>query len=64
MNCLLLSLSVGYYSSKVLAWSSFSLSEFQVKVVDRTAVVTANAETVVVQPAGIQEAIDTETGKN
>lgn len=37
--------------------------QLKVKVVDRTAVVTANAETVVVQPAGIQEAIDTETAK-
>ncbi|KAL2901561.1 Phosphoacetylglucosamine mutase [Bienertia sinuspersici] len=36
--------------------------QLKVKVVDRTAVVTANAETSVVQPAGIQEAIDTETG--
>ena len=35
---------------------------FQVKVVDRTAVVTANAETEVVKPPGIQEAINTETG--
>ncbi|KAK3012307.1 hypothetical protein RJ639_012855 [Escallonia herrerae] len=32
-----------------------------VKVVDRTAVVTANAETVVVRPLGIQEAINAET---
>ncbi|KMS97835.1 hypothetical protein BVRB_5g123290 [Beta vulgaris subsp. vulgaris] len=37
--------------------------QLKVKVVDRTAVVTANAETVVVQPAGIQEAIDSETAK-
>lgn len=29
---------------------------------DRTAVVTANAETMVVQPPGIQEAINAETG--
>lgn len=34
----------------------------QVKVADRTAVVTANAETVVVRPLGLQEAIDAETG--
>ena len=34
----------------------------QVKVVDRTAVVTTNAETVTVRPPGIQEAIDAETG--
>jgi phosphoacetylglucosamine mutase len=34
-----------------------------VKVVDRTAVVTANAETVAVSPPGIQEAINAETGK-
>ncbi|KAK9268864.1 hypothetical protein L1049_000629 [Liquidambar formosana] len=32
-----------------------------VKVVDRTAVVTTNAETLVVQPPGIQEAINAET---
>lgn len=34
----------------------------QVQVVDRSAVVTENAETVVVKPAGIQEAIDIEIG--
>lgn len=33
------------------------------KVADRTAVVTANAETKVVKPPGIQEAIDAETGR-
>ncbi|KAJ9684886.1 hypothetical protein PVL29_017059 [Vitis rotundifolia] len=33
-----------------------------VKVVDRTAVVTANAETVVVKPLGLQEAINAEIG--
>lgn len=38
-------------------------SLLQVKVVDRTAVITENAETKVVRPAGIQEAIDAETGK-
>jgi phosphoacetylglucosamine mutase len=32
--------------------------------VDRTAVITANAETVVVRPPGIQEAINAETGNN
>ncbi|KAL6183576.1 hypothetical protein ACLB2K_044987 [Fragaria x ananassa] len=36
---------------------------YQVKVVDRTAVVTANAETVVAKPPGIQEAINAETAK-
>lgn len=40
-----------------------SSSLLQVKVADRTAVVTANAETTVVSPSGIQEAIDAETGK-
>ncbi|KAL0326576.1 UNVERIFIED_CONTAM: Phosphoacetylglucosamine mutase [Sesamum angustifolium] len=30
---------------------------------DRTAIITANAETTVVRPVGIQEAIDTETAK-
>ncbi|XAR54850.1 Phosphoacetylglucosamine mutase [Bertholletia excelsa] len=34
-----------------------------VKVVDRTAVITTNAETVVVKPLGIQEAINDETAK-
>lgn len=38
-------------------------SNCQVKVVDRTAVVTTNAETKAVSPHGIQEAIDAETGK-
>ncbi|KAL6178519.1 hypothetical protein ACLB2K_050037 [Fragaria x ananassa] len=38
-------------------------SNNQVKVVDRTAVVTANAETVVAKPPGIQEAINAETAK-
>ncbi|KAK9698900.1 hypothetical protein RND81_08G139200 [Saponaria officinalis] len=37
--------------------------QLKVNVVDRTAVVTANAETVVVQPAGIQNAVDAETAK-
>ncbi|KAH6831442.1 phosphoglucosamine mutase-like protein [Perilla frutescens var. hirtella] len=35
--------------------------QLKVKVVDRTAVITENAETKVVNPAGIQEAIDAET---
>ncbi|OIS99780.1 PREDICTED: phosphoacetylglucosamine mutase [Nicotiana attenuata] len=37
--------------------------QLKVKVVDRTAVVTANAETVAVQPIGIQEAINVEIAK-
>ncbi|GLT81205.1 hypothetical protein SLA2020_526030 [Shorea laevis] len=37
--------------------------QLKVKVVDRTAVVTTNAETRVVSPPGIQEAIDSETVK-
>ncbi|MCD7448819.1 hypothetical protein HAX54_046665 [Datura stramonium] len=37
--------------------------QLKVKVVDRTAVVTANAETVAVQPIGIQEAINAEIAK-
>lgn len=53
-------------------WSIFRWNELyqdlpsrqlKVKVIDRTAVVTANAETVVVKPPGIQEAIDMETAK-
>ncbi|WCJ20700.1 Phosphoacetylglucosamine mutase [Euphorbia peplus] len=38
--------------------------QLKVKVVDRTAVVTANAETVVVRPHGIQDAINAEVGKH
>ncbi|XVE50089.1 hypothetical protein DITRI_Ditri01bG0133200 [Diplodiscus trichospermus] len=37
--------------------------QLKVKVLDRTAVVTTNAETVVVSPPGIQEAIDAEIAK-
>lgn len=37
--------------------------QLKVKVVDRTAVATANAETVAISPPGIQEAIDAETAK-
>eukprot|EP00262_Sarcandra_glabra_P018829 TRINITY_DN68_c1_g1_i4.p1 TRINITY_DN68_c1_g1~~TRINITY_DN68_c1_g1_i4.p1 ORF type:complete len:139 (-),score=22.40 TRINITY_DN68_c1_g1_i4:75-491(-) len=37
--------------------------QLKVKVADRTAVVTANAETTVVQPSGLQEAINSETAK-
>ncbi|KAH9705303.1 phosphoacetylglucosamine mutase [Citrus sinensis] len=37
--------------------------QLKVKVGDRTAVVTANAETVAVKPPGIQEAINVETAK-
>ncbi|XP_073151070.1 phosphoacetylglucosamine mutase [Henckelia pumila] len=53
-------------------WSIFKWNELyqdlpsrqlKVKVIDRTAVVTANAETVVVKPPGIQEAINVETAK-
>ncbi|KAK4478594.1 hypothetical protein RD792_014082 [Penstemon davidsonii] len=53
-------------------WSIFRWNELyqdlpsrqlKVKVVDRNAVVTANAETVVVSPIGVQEAIDNETAK-
>ncbi|KHN42632.1 Phosphoacetylglucosamine mutase [Glycine soja] len=38
--------------------------QLKVKVADRTAVVTTNAETVVVSPPGLQEAINEETAKN
>lgn len=37
--------------------------QLKVKVVDRTAVATANAETVVVRPPGIQDAINAEIAK-
>lgn len=38
--------------------------QLKVKVADRTAVITANAETVVVSPPGLQEAINKETAKH
>ncbi|KAK8706264.1 hypothetical protein V6N13_049837 [Hibiscus sabdariffa] len=38
--------------------------QLKVKVVDRTAVTTTNAETIAVSPPGIQEAIDAETAKH
>eukprot|EP00268_Persea_americana_P005185 TRINITY_DN11744_c0_g1_i1.p1 TRINITY_DN11744_c0_g1~~TRINITY_DN11744_c0_g1_i1.p1 ORF type:complete len:107 (-),score=25.69 TRINITY_DN11744_c0_g1_i1:2-322(-) len=37
--------------------------QLKVKVMDRTAVSTTNAETVVVEPSGLQEVINTETAK-
>ncbi|XP_077247400.1 phosphoacetylglucosamine mutase-like [Tasmannia lanceolata] len=37
--------------------------QLKVKVADRTAVITANAETVVVKPSGLQELINSETAK-
>ncbi|XP_020699016.1 phosphoacetylglucosamine mutase isoform X1 [Dendrobium catenatum] len=37
--------------------------QLKVKVADRTAVITTNAETKVVQPFGLQQAIDAETAK-
>ncbi|XP_043715608.1 phosphoacetylglucosamine mutase isoform X1 [Telopea speciosissima] len=37
--------------------------QIKVKVADRTAVITTNAETVVVRPSGLQEVIDAETDK-
>ncbi|XP_016201523.1 phosphoacetylglucosamine mutase [Arachis ipaensis] len=37
--------------------------QLKVKVADRTTVITTNAETVVVSPPGLQEAINNETGK-
>ncbi|KAF3449492.1 hypothetical protein FNV43_RR10220 [Rhamnella rubrinervis] len=48
-----------YSSSKLDA--DVSTAHFQVKLVDKTAVVTANAETEVVKPLGIQEASNAET---
>ncbi|XP_073288154.1 phosphoacetylglucosamine mutase-like [Primulina huaijiensis] len=44
-------------------YQDLSSRQIKVKVMDRTAVVTANEETVVVKPPGIQEAIDMETAK-
>ncbi|XP_020112806.1 phosphoacetylglucosamine mutase isoform X1 [Ananas comosus] len=37
--------------------------QLKVKVADRSAIITANAETQVVKPSGLQEAIDMETAK-
>lgn len=57
---------------KHMGWSIHNWSELyrdlpsrqlKVKVVDRTAVITANAETVAVKPHGIQEAINAEIAK-
>lgn len=57
---------------KHMGWSMLKWNELyhdlpsrqrKVKVIDRTAVITANAETVVVRPVGIQEAINAETAK-
>lgn len=49
---------------KLMLLVSPNSHDCQVKVVDRTAVITANAETVVVKPLGIQEAINMEIGKS
>ncbi|XP_065003706.1 phosphoacetylglucosamine mutase-like isoform X1 [Musa acuminata AAA Group] len=38
--------------------------QLKIKVADRNAVVTANAETQVVKPSGLQELIDAESGKH
>nr|GMC80509.1 phosphoacetylglucosamine mutase [Ipomoea batatas] len=55
-----------------MGWSIYKWNELyndlpsrqlKVKVVDRTAITTSNAETVVVTPTGIQEAINIETEK-
>lgn len=55
-----------------MGWSIYRWSELyqdlpsrqlKVKVLDRTAVVTTNAETMVVKPPGLQEAINAETAK-
>ncbi|GAB4834676.1 hypothetical protein Ancab_032939 [Ancistrocladus abbreviatus] len=51
----------------ILKWnelySDLPSRQLKVKVVDRTAVVTANAETVAVKPPGIQDAINAEIVK-
>ncbi|CAN1150513.1 Phosphoacetylglucosamine mutase [Linum perenne] len=53
-----------------MGWSIFQKTDhlhdfhaWQVKFVDRTAVITTNAETVAVKPPGIQEAINAEIAK-
>ncbi|GAB2273711.1 hypothetical protein Dimus_008492 [Dionaea muscipula] len=44
-------------------YSDLPSRQLKVKVADRTAVVTTNAETIAVTPPGIQEAIDTQIAK-
>nr|XP_010911230.1 phosphoacetylglucosamine mutase [Elaeis guineensis] len=45
-------------------YSDLPSRQLKVKVADRSAVVTANAETRVVKPLGLQEVIDAETAKH
>ncbi|XP_020266836.1 LOW QUALITY PROTEIN: phosphoacetylglucosamine mutase-like [Asparagus officinalis] len=56
-----------YYGWSINRWSELyhdlPSKQLKVKVADRSAVVTANAETQVVKPLGLQELIYAETGK-
>ncbi|KAL5724269.1 phosphoacetylglucosamine mutase [Ranunculus cassubicifolius] len=56
-----------YKSWSIQRWSDLYQDlpsrQLKVKVADRTAVTTTNAETVVVKPSGLQDAINTETAK-
>ena len=52
----------GFSSIYILLESFFVWTVAQVKVADRTAIETVDAETRVVKPSALQELIDTETG--
>lgn len=56
-----------YMGWSVESWSKLYQDlpsrQLKVKVADRTAVITANAETTVVKPFGLQDMIDSETSK-
>ncbi|ONK57478.1 uncharacterized protein A4U43_C09F920 [Asparagus officinalis] len=56
-----------YYGWSINRWSELyhdlPSKQLKVKVADRSAVVTANAETQVVKPSGLQELINAETDK-
>jgi hypothetical protein len=52
------------YSPLITKCSYNFVSLFQVKVKDRSVIVTTDAETKVSQPSSLQELIDKETGKD
>ncbi|XP_039122801.1 phosphoacetylglucosamine mutase [Dioscorea cayenensis subsp. rotundata] len=64
---LLVEAVLSYMGWSIVRWSQLYADlpsrQLKVKVADRNAVVTANAETEVVQPVGLQKLIDTETAK-
>ncbi|PPR89000.1 hypothetical protein GOBAR_AA31685 [Gossypium barbadense] len=66
LSCLLLvEVVLQHKGWSIHKWNELYLDlpsrQLKVKVVDRTAVATTNAETVAISPPGIQEAIDAET---